>query len=366
MNAKDLIAGAFVFFSFLLFAGFVAWGGGLRGVLDRRPRVEILLERGVPLEIGAAVRIEGVKVGEVVAARPRSPEERRRAHPERALALTIALDRGIQLTKASRAVVRSDGLLGARYVDLRLGAPGGEPLPEGAPLLGVLGGIDSFLEKGHVLAAALGRLATDLEALLAPAGGPGSLPALLRTLDRLSGDARATLGRLDQVLAQADGLLAEGRGAVTGFETLVRGPDARLPALLDASRRLVGRTEATVGDLRQLVGETRPKLMKLLDELDAAVAGTRDAVARTGERADEALTAGRDLVLRNDRNIFLLLHNLRVAAEELKLLAARLRADPSQLLFGGSESPAEAEAAARRSLERDLLERGQLPPRRKR
>ncbi|GEM_PF-2825715 len=366
MKSKDLIAGSFVFFSFLLFVGFIAWGGRLRGLLDDRVHVRLLMARGVPIEVGAPVRAEGMVVGELVKIRWRGREERAGLHPDRPLELELALDRGFPLAAGTEVLVHADGLLGARFIDLLPGPEEAPPLEKDAVLLGDLGGIDSFLEKGHVLSRSLERIATNLESLLAPGGGRGTLTGLLKSLDEVSSRGGETLARLDELLLRSRGMIDEGRGLARDLRALTSGEDAPIPALLARLDSTAEEAARTIRRVRGLFERSEPDLREILDRGRTLLAEAGSVLTETGTRLGRLLEHGDELLLRSDKDFFLLLHHLRVAAEEFKLLAARLRADPSQLLWGGGESPDEAEAAARRSMERDLLEGDQLPPRWKR
>lgn len=63
--------------------------------------------------VGSAVRLSGVAVGQVVAAS---------LGPDFRAALTLRIDNGIQLPDDTGAAIQTDGLMGAKYIDLRVGA----------------------------------------------------------------------------------------------------------------------------------------------------------------------------------------------------------------------------------------------------
>ncbi len=351
MHAKDLIAGTFVFLSFFLFLGFVLWGGKLEGYFDKRIQVHILLRRGLPLDPGTAVRIEGLKVGEVMTIAWRSERDRKEGHPAFRVKMTIAVDPKAPIAKESKIEVRSDGLLGARYVDIHAAPQGATRLHKGDTLLGSLGGIDTFLERGEEMARRLNSTLQHLDQILSPEPGKPSLPGLLQDL---------------RTMTEAGTNAAKETGALVKESTsILKSWDPKIRSVLVSSKQMMDQSLVLLKQWEGMSQDLRPKLLgtlktgdKLLQDLGANLKEARRKVDGLLDRVD-------DILVRNDRDLFLLLHNLRVAAEEMKLAMARIKADPSQVLFGGNEDPDAAEAAAKKSLQRDLDQGGLLPPRRK-
>ena len=351
MHAKDLIAGTFVFLSFFLFLGFVLWGGKLKGFFDKRVQVHLLLRRGLPLDPGTAVRIEGLKVGEVLRIHWRSEGERKRSYPEFRVKMTIAVDPKAPIAKESKIEVRSDGLLGARYVDIHAAPQGATRLKSGDTLLATLGGIDTFLERGEEMARRLESLLGHLDLLLTPEEGKASLPGLIEDLRSMTREGAKTA-------QETSALVAEGKKVLQSW-------DPKFQAVLESSAKMVDHSLSLLEQWKKMSARIQPKLLGSLDSGERLLEGLRKNLIEAKTKVDGLLDRVDDILVRNDRDLFLLLHNLRVAAEEMKLAMARIKADPSQVLFGGSEDPDAAEAAARRSLQRDLDQGGLLPPRRK-
>ncbi len=351
MHAKDLIAGIFVFLSFFLFLGFVLWGGKLEGYFDKRVQVHILLRRGLPLDPGTAVRIEGLKVGEVMGIAWRSESERKKGYPDFRVQMTIAVDPKAPIARESKIEVRSDGLLGARYVDIHAAPQGATGLHKGDILLGSLGGIDTFLERGEEMARRLNSMLQHLDQLLSPETGRASLPSLLKDL---------------QTMTEAGTKAAKETGAfVQESQTLLKTWDPQVRGVLESSKKMMDQTITLLKQWEGMSQELRPKLLGTLGTGDKLLKDLGANLEETRRKVDGILGRVDDIIVRNDRDLFLLLHNLRVAAQEMKLAIARIKADPSQVLFGGSEDPDAAEAAAKKSLQRDLDQGGLLPPRRK-
>jgi ABC-type transporter Mla subunit MlaD len=257
-------------------------------------------------------------------------------------------------------------MLGARYVAMQLGPDDAPPLGPGDLLLGSLAGIDSFLTRASALSERLDVLLARLGNLVAADGSPGSLPTLVEKVTSLVERTGTLLSGLDETRRNLDGGIADTRGIVRSADKILSDNAGPLRELVAELAGLPEELTRTLDEYRQLAGGNKEGVSNLVAATHDTMNALRTTVDDVGAAGRQTLQRLDDLLVRNDRNLFLTLHNLRVAAEELKLAMARLRADPSQLLFGGSEDPAAAEAAARRSLERDVLDRGFLPPRWKR
>ena len=88
----------------------------------------------VDLEVGAGVRYQGVRVGEVVEVSLRQPSPTEPALVE--LSLSIE-DPGVTLREADVFEIVSDGLLGENYVRVTAAADTSQPLPPGATVVGL-------------------------------------------------------------------------------------------------------------------------------------------------------------------------------------------------------------------------------------
>jgi ABC-type transporter Mla subunit MlaD len=111
IKSRDLLAGLFVVFGIVLLMFAVAWSDKLTTWFDSRRELTLLLPRGVPIEIGQAVRMEGIRVGEVTGYRIRDDAARRQSHPERHLELVLRVDPALAIGRNTEIQLTGDGLL---------------------------------------------------------------------------------------------------------------------------------------------------------------------------------------------------------------------------------------------------------------
>ena len=115
-NAAEVITGAVVL---LVAAGFLTFAVGHSGRSGVGAGYPLLakFDRIDGLNVGSDVRMAGVKIGSVTAAR---------IDPKSFLAeVTFSVQSGIELPKDSSAEITSDGLLGGKYLSI---VPGGDSI----------------------------------------------------------------------------------------------------------------------------------------------------------------------------------------------------------------------------------------------
>ena len=110
---RDTITGAVVIAAAMVFLGLV-YAKEDRGGSSGDYTVSARFNRLDGISVGSPVRIAGVRVGEVTA---------ETLAPDFRAVTMLRIRRGIALPADSSAAIRTDGLLGAKYVDL---SPGGD------------------------------------------------------------------------------------------------------------------------------------------------------------------------------------------------------------------------------------------------
>lgn len=233
-----------------------------------RQYVDVHFETVAGLDERAAVRVAGVRVGRV----DRIQLEAQRAR------VTLLLDEPVVLTEGTTAAVLNMGILGDRYVELRLGPPDAPPLSEDAVLQGsVPVTFDQALEQMGAIGDSLRGVAesltgerddTDLARLI------GNLEAASRELHLVLAESRASLAataanmetltaelvedvprltrQIEAVMVQVEGMVEENREDLRGAMANVRAISERVQASVEHVNEIsarVARGEGTVGKL---------------------------------------------------------------------------------------------------------------------
>ncbi len=226
--------------------------------------------------------------------------------------------RGTPVRTDSRLVLKQDGMLGAKYVEISPGSETAGPAPEGAELAGVV-------------PPAITDLSASIEPLLA------KLDRILVHLDRILGTPD-NQKNIAEILSESRALLA------TANEQVKR--------IADVAARTAERTEKVLGEVEGAVKESRAPLASALrsaEELPARLLKTVDETAarlhKTADGLDRLLADLDGVVVQNNRNLYETIRGLRDTAHHLELAARRIRANPSVVLFGADETPEELRRA---------------------
>lgn len=148
---RETVIGAGVLGALVLALALNALGSGQRGAGDGGYAVQAVFHRTDGLTVGAQVRLAGLPVGQVV---EQVLDARYRAH------VTLRLNEGVQLPQDSSAIIETDGLLGAKYIELQPGADD--------DMLGPGGRIE-YTQDSMMIEELLARVVAQAKARLAPA-----------------------------------------------------------------------------------------------------------------------------------------------------------------------------------------------------
>lgn len=306
-DLNEVRAGIFVLAALTLLAVGTLWIVGFSPFDGERPAYEVWMKESGGVRSGDRLRVSGIEAGRVQSVELRSGEE----WPVR---FGVTLDESVRLRVGSTARISSDGMLGAPYLELVDGPPGGEPLPPGSRILG--GGAPSFERALEQLGA-----------------GADRLPALLEQVAGLLAEMEGEIGPLLdglQALVSDDNVKAVS-GVLARLEPTVDEIVERLSSLAGHLESLAGELEEGLGGVPELTGEVR-----------TLVGDLRRAVGDDGRRVTEVLEAARGTLDSADgvlstiegggRELDAMLRDLRAAAANLRSLSQSLEERPSLLL----------------------------------
>ena len=242
---------------------------GWRPGLADTYRLSIHFNNASGLLPGSPVQVAGVKIGQV--------DE-------------IALEEGQAVVKASifkrypvyadaTATIKSLGILGDKYIEVRQGSPGQAALQDGDTIVLVLPGsdLDSLVEN---LSNILNDIRSVTTALRETLGSDAGRQRLDNILDRIA-KATADISRItDATNKQIDTILNGLTGFATNLDTMVAENRSGLKQTIDNFAQFSE-------DLRQLVGRNREALDQIIANLNTfADALGKDTPQITGDLRD--------------------------------------------------------------------------------
>jgi phospholipid/cholesterol/gamma-HCH transport system substrate-binding protein len=237
---------------------------------------------------GAAVAVRGVNVGEI-------EDIELFADDNQSVRLTLAIQRGVPITKGAVATLAFQGLSGLKFVDI----------------MGDGGDTARLPPKSHIAyqPSTFERVTDQASELLVQAG------ELLTTTNEL-------VKRLGSLADQLDG--------------------DRVQALFSTTQQTLERFDAAGAELTGLLRDTKAPIQRTLSSADLAFRGasslTQDA-SKVMTNVNDVVLQLNGVVRQNEDQLRAITYNLREATQSFKYLGQELRQRPSRLLIG--EAPPE-------------------------
>lgn len=329
-----LLVGGFVLLLVGGTLGFLIWllgaetGGG-------RVRYDVIYEGSVTgLREGSAVRMNGVKVGDVVAV-GLEPSDARKVR------IGIELGKDAPVNSSTRANLELEGLTGGRYLQLGGTEPSAPPLAptpgEPYPIIPAdPSAIDQLLEGAPDLLANVNDLLNRANRLLSDRNLE-NISKTFADLAEISDAFARNSSRLDSIIANVDETLVSFKNAGKAIENftltveedavnLISSADAALADVADLAENLKQDFDAVSGDVRSLVGEVREGARNFGDmtgQISAMVAENREPL--------------RDFTAQGLFELINFLTEAREVVSSLRKITTEVERDPARFLFGDQQ-----------------------------
>lgn len=304
--------GVFVLAALVVLLAFVA----ALGDVSLSPRYRVYADFGYSgsLQVGAPVKVSGIRVGKVAsldvlgaAAQPPAAQSTGKLGQilEPLVRAELELDAAIadRVTRDAQLYVGMQGVIGEAYLELTPGH--GEPIPEN----GAVRGVDA--PRLHVMALQLASTLNTVSSLVGTLD-PTTLESLGRSLagfvgalEDVLGDRRAELSQavvdlaataadLRVVMGRARELLAEGGSLdalVTGGGRAATVLAQRLPSILERGERGLATFESVAAQLGAATGDVRPMIERLRE-----TANLLEGVAEDAHNVMQTIREGRGTI----------------------------------------------------------------------
>jgi phospholipid/cholesterol/gamma-HCH transport system substrate-binding protein len=263
------------------------------------------------LEPGSFVRFGGLKVGTIQAARIDEQDFTR-------IRVTLEVKAGTPIRTNSKARISSLGFLGENYLEISAGTRDAALLPAGSEipsveiiqLPDVVGNVNNITINGN-------KLVNDLDDRLLVLSD--HINQLIKNLNEVVG--RENREHFNSVLANADGMLKDGRPHVDKTLTNLETASGKLTPTIDNLNATVGKTDQLAEHLDAVVVENRQEMHKTLLRLGTSLADAQRLITNLDDTLDG-----------NRGNLDETLENLRVTSQNLKELSDTLKQRPYSLI----------------------------------
>jgi phospholipid/cholesterol/gamma-HCH transport system substrate-binding protein len=322
VKSTELRSGVFVVLAVVVLTILIFSVGNFRARLRAAQRYVTYVDNAKFLKTHDPVTYGGFKVGEI---------KMLEVAPDHygMVKITLEVDVGTPVKEDSIVTVKQDGILGPKYLEVSPGTPGSPRAPGGYTLHGVAP--VAFVELGPSFEGPMTKL-----------------DALLDNVNKIIGN--------DEFRKNIAAMLTEARALLKTLSEQVEKVGATAGKTGDRSQEVLGEVQETVKSIREPLNRTLKNAEELTGHLTKDADMLTDRIAKTLDELTARLTKSLDsldqllkdtdgLVVQNNKNLFETIRGMRDMTHHLELAAKRIRANPSVVLFGSTETPEELRQA---------------------
>jgi phospholipid/cholesterol/gamma-HCH transport system substrate-binding protein len=338
-RSSEYKVGLFIFLSLITLAVFIFFLGDVKERFKPKKNIHIVFNFTGNLEAGAPVRYAGLLVGRVAKIDLLHSQEKNGMDR---VTVTAEINPSIKVRRDSIASIKTSGLMGGPYIDIRPGSATSHLLIEGEQLLGQ--DAFQFTEMGDMVE----------EVVL-------QVRKFIQIAEALGADSRETLRAFKTSLDSVNGILVDNRGEIRDnlknlvlisneISSILDGNGDRISdtfkhihALSKTAERLVidneksianivDQTESLTGELEALLKENRQGVTALVRALKQDTGSIASDVDSAVNSLDQTLLQTSGILVENRRNLMELIHNLNESSRNLKSITADLKRNPWKLV----------------------------------
>ena len=364
-RSSEVKAGFFIFISMIGLIVMVFMLGNLQDYFKPKRMLRIVFNATGGIEVGAPVRYAGLDIGSVKEIELLGDAK---SH-DRVVAVT-EVNPKISIKKDSIAVIKTSGLMGGLYIDVRPGTQGSPVLADTEELMGQ----DSFE------IAKIGDMATEVVL---------EIRRFTKLTEDLVTDGRSTLKHVRASLHNVDKILAENRKYVRANMENALNISEKVSDMMDKNggklqstlnhvasvsektdklftdkdteiREVITQVHSLTREMEILLADTRPGVTSLINSMEANAQEIATDIDRTATSVEQTLGQGNSIMVENRRNLLLLLQNMNETSRNLKSLTEDLKRNPWKLVRKSDEvavPPAEAKAPGQSDIRMKRLDK---------
>ena len=271
-TGTEIKVGLFVILALATLAWMTFRLGGFQGYRENTYQVDAVFTQAAGLKAGVVVQVAGIPVGRVESIELVNDQAR----------VIMSIRQEVKLPDDSRALIRTQGVLGDKYIEIAPGREDGHPLTQGDRIADTQAAADlsELMEKLSSVADDLKSLTT---ALSADGGGEElreivkNVKSLSHNLDQLVAengpgltDTLASLGRSATHLEEITGKISSGQGTLGGLvndDSVLR----ELRTALHGIREITDKISSGQGTIGRLVNDETT-----IDKIDQALTGVNE------------------------------------------------------------------------------------------
>ena len=369
-QSSEIKAGIFIFIGFITLVGFLFILGNLQSYFKPKKEIQILFDNSIGLEVGTTVRYAGLEIGSIKSIDLVAPTEGRGPDKIRVLS---EVDPSIIIKKNAIAMIKTEGLMGGFYIDIRPGLGESTQLAEGEDLRGqdsfeiakvgdmaeeVVIEIKRFTDLASTLVGDAGKTLLSIQVsmenvnklimgeLVSDARNTlSSIRASMDTIDNLLADnsdiIASNLKNLNRLSSELTAILEENsdhiRESFKNVSSVTRTADNLLTKKADILSTIIDKTDHLVHELDRLLKENSPLLTSLLNTAEDDLNQIAKSIDTATVNFDETFQQSSAILGENRRNLLELIRNMKDTSSSLKLLVEDVERNPWKLIRKSDE-----------------------------
>jgi len=261
---SEVGAGIFILVSFIILAFMIFAVSDIQSLFKKKKEIKVLFQYSDGIEKNAPVRYSGIKIGKVTNIRM-APEFGDKVE------LTLSIYHDAIIKEDTRAAIKTQGLVGDKYVELSGGSPQMPVLEPGKLLIGeesfkledlTKAGLE-LVTKMKGIANNIDRIANNIDRMTGDPATTASIKTILHNLQDTSANLEVMTSSKDEV-AQGLKNLPEMLKKLEDLTTVI------LKKLEDSSTNLKAVTEKTdtmLGDNKKKIDDTLDNIKQMTQNL---------------------------------------------------------------------------------------------------
>ena len=349
-KSSEYKAGMFIFLSLVALSVFIFMLGDVKERFKPKQNLRVVFNFTVGLEIGAPVRYAGLQVGRVQAIDLLTSLDEEGTDQVIVLA---EINPSIKVKQDSSASIKTAGLMGGPYLEIRPGSTGSPVLGEDEHLIGQEP--FQFTQMGDMVEEVVFQVRkfTQLADTLT-ADSKDTLHSLKASLDNVNGilvenrqEIRDNLKNLSRVSDELSKVL-EGNGAlvgqtITNIHSFTGKADRLLTDKEPGLIKIIDQTESLTEELEKLLKENRSGITQLVHSMKEDTGNIAKNINSASTSLDETLHQSSAILIENRRNLLEMIQNLNESSRNLKTITQDLKRNPWKLIRKSPEQPVESE-----------------------
>jgi phospholipid/cholesterol/gamma-HCH transport system substrate-binding protein len=322
---EEMKAGVIILTSLILLSGFIILIGGTQ-LFERLDKYYVKVMDAAGLEVGAQVKLGGVRIGRVLNISAPSG-------PGQPITIMIGIKQGTILYKGTQALITQVGLVGDIYLLLSLEKTtnerflAGDTIPSEEQVQ-----FGRIMSKVEDLSKSIETLISDIDKLFSQKNikeiekvienTNKTILSASSSLDQILSPLKSTMDKLELVLTEIGGFIRDNKGEVSLALRRARETIEKAGKDIEKAEDMIKAFEETAKTLSSTVNSTSKSVDTTLMSVDKTV----KSVDKTVKSVDKAV----DLQLQNlDR----LLNLMTRTTEDLQDLIQEIKAKPWGLLY---------------------------------